>query len=190
LRSAPSADRSASDTLRSCWPRITPRYGLLRSSAHWNSAPLTDRSVLDTWCSSSSTDCSAFDVSHPVQPTDCSARCIWLSVPVYGLLRTLTLCAPRADHGSLRAQHFEFRTGHGSLHVRHLASRSEHRYLRVPHSLPCVGHGRLRAQHLGASYQARSTPLPTLIAPPRTWITPCTTLGFSVPFADCSALFT
>jgi hypothetical protein len=100
-----------------------------------------------------------------------------ISVPVYGSLRTLTLCARRADHRLLHAQHFEFRTGHGLLHVRHLAFSSDRGYLRDPHFAPCAARGCLRVQHLEALPQARSTPHLTLIAPPRTWIAPCTTLG-------------
>jgi hypothetical protein len=191
----PLTDCSAFDTLRSCWPRITPRYGLLRCSALGTphrlriapystlSAPRKSRiAPLSTACT--------LHRSRIVPFPERSVLSTWLSVPVYGFLRTLTLCAPRAKHGLLHVQHFKFRPVHGLLHVRHLALCSDHGYLRAPHSTPGVAHGCLRAQHLRALHQVRSTPLPTLIAPPRTGITPGTTLGFSVPSADCSALFT
>jgi len=195
LRSAPLTDCSACDTLRPCWPRIAPRYGLLRSSALGtpHRSRIAPYATLGTPRQSRIAPflmtCTLYQSWIAPFP-DLSVLGTWLSVPVYGFLRTLTLCALRANYGLLRVQHFEFRPVHGSLHVRHLASRFDHGYLRVPRSSPCVAHGCLRAQHLRALHQARSTPLPTLIAPPRTWITPRTTLGFSVPSADRSALFT
>ena len=191
----PLTDCSAFDTLRSCWPRITPRYGLLRSSAlgtlhRLRIAPSSTLSApRQSQIAPLSTACTLYRSRFAPFP-DRPVLGTWLSVPVYGFLRTLTLCALRANHGSLRVQRFKFRPVHGLLHVRHLAIRSDHGYLRAPHSSPGVAHGCLRAQHLRALHQVRSTPLPTLIAPHRTWIAPCTTLGFSVPSADCSALFT
>ena len=71
----------------------------------------------------------------------------WPSAPVYGLLRTLTLCAlVRAVDCS--APSLEFRTAHRLLCVRYLTFRPARGLLRVPSSTTCVARGSLRAQHL------------------------------------------
>jgi hypothetical protein len=79
--------------------------------------------------------------------TDCSVFAAWLAVPVYGLLRTLTLCA-RVRAADRSAPSLEFRTVHRLLCARYLTFRPARGLLRVPSSTPCVARGLLRAQHL------------------------------------------
>ena len=92
-------------------------------------------------------DCSKCAASCSAPLTDCSVLAAWPSAPVYGLLRTLTLCArvPAADRS---APALKFRTAHRLLCVRRLTLRPARGYLRVPSSAPCIAHGCLRAQHL------------------------------------------
>jgi hypothetical protein len=71
----------------------------------------------------------------------------WLAVPVYGLLRTLTLCS-RVRAADCSAPSLEFRTAHRLLCVRYLTFRPARGLLRVPSSTTCVARGSLRAQHL------------------------------------------
>jgi len=91
-RLASLADCSALDSLRLCCRRITPPHGLLRVQ-HLELLPAYG--LLRTRClySSPLADCSALDPLHFTPCSDCSALDAWPSVPVYGLLRTLTLCA-------------------------------------------------------------------------------------------------
>jgi len=87
------------------------------------------------------------NASRSAPLTNCSVIDAWPSVPVYGLLRTLTLCAwcwSRIAPCSTP----ESRTGHRLLCVRHLTLGSAQGYLPAPHSAPCVDRGCLRGQHL------------------------------------------
>ena len=79
--------------------------------------------------------------------TDCSVLAAWPAVPVYGLLRTLTLCS-RVRAVDRSAPSLEFRTAHRLLCVRYLTFRPARGLLRVPSSTTGVAHGSLRAQHL------------------------------------------
>jgi hypothetical protein len=79
--------------------------------------------------------------------TDCSVLAAWLAVPVYGSLRTLTLCS-RVRAVDCSAPSLEFRTARRLLCVRYLTFRPARGLLRVLSSTPCVARGSLRAQHL------------------------------------------
>jgi hypothetical protein len=73
--------------------RGSPRATDCSVFSTWNSAPPTNCSVNDALRFTPLLDCSKLDASRPAPPTDCSVLDAWPSVPVYGLLRTLTLCA-------------------------------------------------------------------------------------------------
>jgi len=98
--------------------RIAPLPALCARAAHgspratdcsvfstWNSAPSTDCSVHDASRFASNSDCSLLDAFRSTPFADCSVLDAWPSMPVYGSLRTLTLCALVLLHGSLRVQH-------------------------------------------------------------------------------------
>jgi len=59
----------------------------------WNSGPPADCSACDTFCTVPLSDRSALDTLPCAPLPDRSALDAWPAVPVYGLLRTLTLCA-------------------------------------------------------------------------------------------------
>jgi len=125
----------------------------------------------------------------------------WLAVPVYGLLRTLTLCS-RVRAADCSAPSLEFRTAHRLLCVRYLTFRPARGLLRVPSSTTCVARGSLRAQHLEfpvylGSLRLRLSlrPVPGLLLVRHLAL--CSTYGLLRTFhscpvliADCSALST
>jgi hypothetical protein len=125
----------------------------------------------------------------------------WLAVPVYGSLRTLTLCS-RVRAEDCSAPSLEFRTTHRLLCVRYLTFRPARGLLRVPSSTPCVARGSLRAQHLEfpvylGSLRLRLSlrPVPGLLLVRHLAL--CSTYGLLRTFhscpvliADCSALST
>jgi len=82
-------------------PRVTDRSVL----STWNSAPPTDCSAYDTLRFTPLSDCSSLAVSRFAPLADCSVPDAWPSMPVYGSLRTLTLCARVLIRGFLRVQH-------------------------------------------------------------------------------------
>jgi hypothetical protein len=112
-------------------PRATDRSVF----STWNSAPPTNCSVYDTSRSTPLADCSSLAVSRFAPPAECSVLDAWPSVPVYGLLRTLTLCARGLSRGSLRAQP-RVPHRHRLLCARRLTLCSDCGLLRSPHFAP------------------------------------------------------
>jgi hypothetical protein len=85
-------------------PRIAP-CSALRTPSRLRIAPHTSLGFFASF-----PDCSVLAAFRSAQPSDCSASCAWLSMPVYGLLRTLTLPA-LVRFADCSAFLPEFRTG-------------------------------------------------------------------------------